>query len=195
MGLTLVAYLIADEVMAVAHKMRKELEYSIKVRDCSLACEIASHPRVVSTLHNDISYKLYIVRSANQIPMDGRCFHTFSDAFDWATGNGSLAPSNRCHEFGYSRQPFEGYSWSVTVPELKHHIVPEIKRIEQNLKNSTFYTTVIWADGSKPTVVKCAEDDSPDFYFAVASAIAIKMYGSNSAYKRMIKEKYGGMRI
>ena len=181
MSLTLVAYLITDNVMAVAHKMQKELQYSTKVRECSMKCEIANHPRVISTLHDDISYKLYIVRSANQIPMDGRSFHTFSDAFDWATGG--HVDYARFHK----REPVFHHGSQPTL--FKHLIVPEIKRIERNIKKDALYTTVIWADNSKPTVVKCAEGDSPDIYFAVASAIAIKMYGSNSAYKRMIKDK------
>lgn len=76
--------------------------------------------------------------------------------------------------------------------------IPAIKRIELNCKKGNIYTTVIWGDGSKPTVVKKSEDDPYDLYFAVASAIAIKAYGSNSAFKREIEEKLeditGGIR-
>ena len=68
-------------------------------------------------------------------------------------------------------------------------LIPAIKRIEVNCKKGIIYTTVIWEDGSKPTVVKKAADDSHDPYFAVASAIAIKFYGSNSAFKREIEKK------
>ena len=197
MGLTLVAYLITDNVMDVANKMRKELEYSTKVRECSLACEIANHPRVVSTLHNDISYKLYIVKSENQVPMNERCFRTFSEAFTWATGNDSQALSYRYHTLVEStcslagRQETDTSPWIAAAPELKHHIIPEIKRIEQNIKKGAIYTTVIWVDDSKPTVVKCAKGDTSDIYFAVASAIAIKVYGSNSAFKREIRNLTG----
>lgn len=185
MGLTLVAYLITDDVMADANLMRKQLEYSIKVRECSLTCEMANHPKVVSTLHNGISYKLYIVKSENQVPIDGRCLRTFGDAYDWASG--CLVDEPRFHSFTENCVS----PWGAAISELesKWNIFPGIKRIERNIKKDAIYTTVIWTDGSKPTVVKCAEGDSPDIYFAVASAIAIKMYGSNSAYKRMIKDK------
>lgn len=48
-------------------------------------------------------------------------------------------------------------------------------------------TVVIWQDGTK-TVVKCAKDETYSLYNAVASAIAIKIFGSNSAFKRMIEQ-------
>lgn len=184
--LTLTAYLIADDVMADANLMRRQLEYSIKVRECSMTCDTANNPpHVVSTLHSGTSYKLYIVRSKNQIPMHGRYFHSFSDAYDWASG--CLVDEARFHAFTENCVS----PWGAAISELesKRYIVPEIKRVERNIKKGALYTTVIWTDGSKPTVVKCAEGDPPDIYFAVASAIAIKMYGSNSAYKRMIREK------
>lgn len=48
-------------------------------------------------------------------------------------------------------------------------------------------TICIWPDGTK-TVVKCAKDETYSLYNAVASAIAIKIFGSNSAFKRMIEQ-------
>lgn len=48
-------------------------------------------------------------------------------------------------------------------------------------------TVVIWPDSTK-TVVKCAKDETYSLYNAVASAIAIKIFGSNSAFKRMIEQ-------
>lgn len=49
-------------------------------------------------------------------------------------------------------------------------------------------TTVIFADGDV-IVVKRAEGQEDDIYFAVASAVAEKVYGSNSAFKRIINNK------
>lgn len=140
--------------------------------------------------------KLYVVaKSCATMDSGARKFFNMSEAIKWLVGTNNAieyndfafdvhAPSNRYHEFKNM--------WSN--PYKKQTIIPLVKRIEQNIKNQALYTTVIWADGSKPTVVKCAKDDPDDLYFAVASAIAIKMHGSNSAFKRMIHEKYGGLK-
>lgn len=47
-------------------------------------------------------------------------------------------------------------------------------------------TVVFWTDGTK-TVVKCAEGTKYDEYAAFCIALAKKIYGSNSALKRAIK--------
>ena len=63
---------------------------------------------------------------------------------------------------------------------------PTIDKIKVNpAKNAT---TVLWTDGTA-TVVKRSEDDPDDLYFAVASAMAIKFYGSNSQFKKVINDK------
>ena len=49
-------------------------------------------------------------------------------------------------------------------------------------------TIVFWEDGTK-TIVRCAADETFSVYNALASALAIKIYGSNSAVKRILKEK------
>ena len=49
-------------------------------------------------------------------------------------------------------------------------------------------TIVFWQDGSK-TIVKRSADTPDDIYNAFTAALAIKMYGSNSALKRMIRKK------
>ena len=45
---------------------------------------------------------------------------------------------------------------------------------------------VFWADGTK-TVVKRAENEADDDYAAFTAALGIKLYGSNSALKRIVK--------
>lgn len=49
-------------------------------------------------------------------------------------------------------------------------------------------TIVFWSDGTK-TMVRCASDEEDNDYAAFTAALAIKLFGSNSALKRMIKNK------
>ena len=58
----------------------------------------------------------------------------------------------------------------------------EPKRIIRN----GIATIVFWNDGTK-TIVKCAEDDEPDYYMAFCAAYCKKVFGSNSQLKRVIK--------
>lgn len=46
-------------------------------------------------------------------------------------------------------------------------------------------TIVFWADGTK-TVVKLSEDEQDNAYAAFTAALGIKVYGSNSALKRIV---------
>ena len=59
--------------------------------------------------------------------------------------------------------------------------IPKVKRI---LKNGD-YMTVLWDDGDK-TIVKRAEDEAESDYAAFTAALGIKVYGSNSALKRLV---------
>lgn len=49
-------------------------------------------------------------------------------------------------------------------------------------------TIVFWNDGTK-TVVKCAADEPDNDYAAFTAALGIKLFGSNSALKRMLGKK------
>ncbi len=49
-------------------------------------------------------------------------------------------------------------------------------------------TIVFWYDGTK-TIVKRSEDTEDNDYEAFTAALAIKVFGSNSALKRIIKNK------
>ena len=67
-----------------------------------------------------------------------------------------------------------------------------IKRIICNPKKNA--TTVLWADGTH-TVVKRSEGDEPaDIWSVVSYALAEKVYGSNSAFKREVKGKVERMK-
>lgn len=48
-------------------------------------------------------------------------------------------------------------------------------------------TIVLWEDGTK-TIVRCAENTTPDPYAAYCAAFAKKCYGSNSKLKKTIKK-------
>lgn len=45
---------------------------------------------------------------------------------------------------------------------------------------------VFWEDGTK-TVVKRAEDEADNDYAAFTAALGVKLYGSNSALKRIVR--------
>lgn len=47
-------------------------------------------------------------------------------------------------------------------------------------------TIVFWADGTK-TIVKRADDEAESDYAAYTAALGIKLYGSNSALKRIVE--------
>ena len=49
-------------------------------------------------------------------------------------------------------------------------------------------TIVMWADGTK-TVVKKSADDPEDDYAAFTAALAKKVYGNNSHFKKMLKDR------
>ena len=67
-----------------------------------------------------------------------------------------------------------------------------IKKVIVNTKKNA--TTVLWADGTH-TVVKRSEGDEPaDIWSVVSYALAEKVYGSNSAFKREIKGKVERMK-
>ena len=67
-----------------------------------------------------------------------------------------------------------------------------IKKIIVNPKKNA--TTVLWTDGTH-TVVKRSEGDEPaDIWSVVSYALAEKVYGSNSAFKREVKGKVERMK-
>lgn len=61
-----------------------------------------------------------------------------------------------------------------------------VKSIEVSADHRT--VVVVWTDGDK-TMVKRSEKDPDDIYMAFTAALAKKVYGSNSAIKRLINKK------
>lgn len=51
-------------------------------------------------------------------------------------------------------------------------------------------TIVFWCDGRKTIVRKSADVSDDSLYTAFTAALAIRMYGSNSRLKKIIKEAY-----
>lgn len=62
----------------------------------------------------------------------------------------------------------------------------KVKSIEVSVDHNTI--VVIWDDGDK-TTVKRSEKDPDDIYMAFTAALAKKIYGSNSAIRRLINDK------
>ena len=92
-----------------------------------------------------------------------------------------------------------GFSGTITIDDptfvkkFKEAFNPySIKKVIVNPKKNA--TTVLWADGTH-TVVKRSEGDEPaDIWSVVSYALAEKIYGSNSAFKREIKGKVERMK-
>lgn len=69
-----------------------------------------------------------------------------------------------------------------------HSIEHENRYMPDRILKSGNATIVFWKDGTK-TVVKLPEGDTPDDYSAFTAALAIKIFGSNSRVKKVIKTK------
>lgn len=66
-------------------------------------------------------------------------------------------------------------------------IVPALF-IPVRILKSGIATVVFWKDGTK-TIVKCAPETTPNDYDAFTSALAIKLFSTNSRLKKLIREK------
>ncbi len=66
-------------------------------------------------------------------------------------------------------------------------IVPALF-IPVRILKSGVATVVFWKDGTK-TVVKCAPETTPNDYDAFTSALAIKLFSTNSRLKKLIRKK------
>lgn len=70
----------------------------------------------------------------------------------------------------------------IQSPVAKFNLVPNKILVSGNA------TIVFWADNTK-TIVRCAEGTEPNTYNAYTAALAIRLYGSNSQLKKLIKKK------
>lgn len=109
--------------------------------------------------------------------------------------------------------PFTGFSAEITVTDKKFYDqivnlykggsrevekkektikkVPKEFQIKQVIFNENKKATTVLFEDGKHIVVKRSENDydPSDIYNVVAYAIAKKIYGSNSAFKKSLKEK------
>lgn len=69
----------------------------------------------------------------------------------------------------------------------KYHQPYEIKKVVINPEKEA--TTVIFTDGTVEVVKKSPEDPEADIFSVVAYAVAKRVYGSNSAFKREVWNK------
>lgn len=79
------------------------------------------------------------------------------------------------------------FSWSKYVPEIRKKKSDfRIKKIQRNPKKNA--TTVIFENGHVEVVKRNELDPEADLYSVVAYAVAKYVYGSNSAFKRQIRD-------
>lgn len=78
-----------------------------------------------------------------------------------------------------------GYGGLAHTPDF--HYVDE-KYVPSKILKSGTATIVFWKDGTK-TVVKLPEGDTPDDYSAFTAALAIKIFGTNTKVKKVMKVK------
>jgi hypothetical protein len=69
----------------------------------------------------------------------------------------------------------------------------EIKKVVVNPEKEA--TTVIFTDGTVEVVKKSPEDSEADIFSVVAYAVAKRIYGSNSAFKREVVNKVEVMKF
>lgn len=74
-----------------------------------------------------------------------------------------------------------------TITEFyKALTIHHVKHIQHNPDKGA---TAVTFENGDVVIVRRAESQEDDLYFAVASAIAEEVYGSNNAFKKMINEK------
>lgn len=87
--------------------------------------------------------------------------------------------------------PFNPYFASKAGKSLRE-IFKMISRSNTNFPNKIIKsgnrTIVFWSDGTK-TIVKRADDEPDSDYAAFTAALAIKIFGSNSAVKRIVRNR------
>ena len=85
--------------------------------------------------------------------------------------------------------PEHGNCLCMPIRDLEKVMIRVLFGVEQIYVNTEkLATTVMWKDG-EVTVVKQSPGEQWDVYNAVSAALAKKVYGSNTAYKKMLKEK------
>lgn len=90
---------------------------------------------------------------------------------------------------------FSSYSMKENYSQYCKNDIDTTKKLEYRIPipkkiifNENYQVTVVlWEDGTK-TIVRCAENTTPDPYAAYCAAFAKKCYGSNSKLKKTIEK-------
>lgn len=98
------------------------------------------------------------------------------DSFDVAAVSFSCAPL-----------PKQAYRLVLGIPPIDP-VEAKTRYTPERILRHGPATIVFWKDGTK-TVVKPAPDEEDSPYNAFASALAIKIFGSNSKVKKVVKNK------
>lgn len=93
-------------------------------------------------------------------------------------------PFDGCCEVKFHNDKFP-YTYSAEMLELADFQEKDL--CPNRIIKSGNRTIVFWSDGTK-TIVKRAEDEPDNDYAAFTAALGIKIFGSNSALRRMIKK-------
>ena len=80
--------------------------------------------------------------------------------------------------------------YNFSIPAFMLPVSSKTKQLisVKSIKYSGKYTTVTWNDETK-TRVSCGENEQQSKYSAFCSALAIKMFGTNSQVKKIIETK------
>lgn len=109
---------------------------------------------------------------------NSKMLNMLKDALDFAQLG--VLPYDAPWEYGISNQPSTTASFfAYSEPREVNPFVP--LRIVKN----GIATIVFWQDGTK-TVVKRGSDEPESDYAAFTAALGIKIFGSNSALKRIV---------
>ena len=80
--------------------------------------------------------------------------------------------------------------YNFSIPAFMYPTSGKSKQLigVKSIKYSGKYTTVTWNDGTK-TRVSCGENEQQSRYSAFCSALAIKVFGTNSQVKKIVETK------
>ena len=115
------------------------------------------------------------------------CFIPWVDNLDDARAYGGLPATFDCSSFTLSvatedfRKEIAEYSKRSSVRSAKTVYTPI------RILRSGPATIVFWEDGTKTIVKLCAGETEDSAYAAFTAALAIKIFGSNSKLKKMVK--------
>lgn len=105
----------------------------------------------------------------------------------WRTYNQGKRNESDPWDWLFERIDEEDRKERIAKKEEREKVIPKQMIPDKIIQNGRA-TVVIWNDGTK-TIVKRAEDEPDSLYNAFVSALAIKMYHSNSAVKKLLKQK------